>query len=233
MKLVAIVDTETSGLDPQTSQVVEVACILYSLELAMPLASFASILPTVKNEAAAVNGIPQQLLDDAPILSWQRQLNELTEASDAILAHNAEFDYGFLRLDIWVPKPWVCTMRHVKWPCPSSSAALTNVALAHGVPVIAAHRALTDCDIIARLLTRVSELGVPLPALIEEASRPQGIWQALVAYHDRDRARAAGFAPAYKDSKFEGWFLRSATPPQTDFPTKYVGMSEPIETRLS
>jgi len=84
-------------------------------------------------------------------------------------------------------------MNHVRWPNPCASKALVSIALAHGVGVVSAHRAMADCDIIARLLTRVHEMGIDLEDMIRTAMLPRARVQALVSYDDRQLAKDAGF----------------------------------------
>lgn len=89
--------------------------------------------------------------------------------------------------------PWICSMRHINWPKHSKSKSLVNMALAHGVPVISAHRALTDCDILARMLTRTHELGCSLPDLMKTALEPRILVQAMVSYKNHQMAKDADF----------------------------------------
>ena len=122
--------------------------------------------------------------------------------ADVVLAHRAEFDKSFLEAsegfnEIWggaPAKPWVCTKFHVAWPGAKSGEHLVHLALAYGVGVLAAHRALTDCDTIARILTRVKEQGHDLQALIGDAMKPRQRVQALVSFEQKDLAKEAGFA---------------------------------------
>jgi DNA polymerase-3 subunit epsilon len=83
-------------------------------------------------------------------------------------------------------------MNHIEWPNSSSSKALTAIALAHDVGVVSAHRALTDCDILSRLFTRVAE-SRSLQDLIEEALKPRKLFKANVDYHHRSLASKADF----------------------------------------
>ncbi len=57
-----------------------------------------------------------------------------------------------------------------------------------------AHRALTDCDTLARLFTRAHEMGTNLGAMLEKAMRPRVRVVAIVSYDDRLKAREQGFA---------------------------------------
>jgi DNA polymerase-3 subunit epsilon len=78
-------------------------------------------------------------------------------------------------------------------PWDGHSRKLVEIALAHGVGVSSAHRALTDVDVMARLLTRLRERGADLPALFRRAARPKALFYAVVPYERRQVAKDHGF----------------------------------------
>jgi hypothetical protein len=90
--------------------------------------------------------------------------------------------------------PWICTQSDVAWPKQSRpGGALVTLALEHDLGVAVARRALADCDLIARLLSRSRELGADLAAMLAQASRPRATFVALETYADQGKAKAAGF----------------------------------------
>jgi DNA polymerase-3 subunit epsilon len=69
-----------------------------------------------------------------------------------------------------------------------------SIALAHGVAVTSAHRAINDCLLLARLLERVDEdVDDLLHLALQRASRPKAEFIARTAYKDKDLVKAAGF----------------------------------------
>lgn len=200
MKNVLLLDTETGGVNHKVDKLVEIAAILYSLEYAMPITSFAALVPGDSNEAEAINGIPSALLKHANSVNMiAAVMDELIINCDAILAHSASFDFYFVQ-DVakeWGidpdSRPWICTMHDIDWPKKTKHRNLTALALAHGVPVIAAHRALTDVDILARLLTQVASTGVDIKELVQRGTRPKVLVESLVDYSNRDIAYTHGF----------------------------------------
>ena len=87
-----IIDTETTGTEA-TDRVIEVGCILYSVEHAAPLRSFASLIHADANPAEHVNHIPAALLADAPPADYV--WNEIAKLvymgePDVVVAHNAD-----------------------------------------------------------------------------------------------------------------------------------------------
>jgi DNA polymerase III subunit epsilon len=64
-----------------------------------------------------------------------------------------------------------------------------NLALNHGIGVSSAHRALTDCQLIAALFDRMDDL----EGMINKADRPKAVYRAQVSFEEKDLAKAAGF----------------------------------------
>ena len=198
MRRVIILDTETTGVT-ENDWTVEIAVILYDLVAATPIVTYSTLIRRETNAAAHINGISNTLLQSAPIIGSIETsiLRHFVREADAVIAHQAEFDKGFVFRDFcglgFDELPWICSMRHIDWPKHSKSKSLVNMALAHGVPIISAHRALTDCDILSRMLTRAHELGCSLPDLMKAALEPRILVQALVSYDNRQLAKDADF----------------------------------------
>lgn len=235
MDLITICDTETTGFK-NSDLVIEVAMILYSLVHAAPVATFATLIPRPSNSSTSrisgltaeeVHGIPQELLDKAAVINQTMAATVMSDmlcCSKAVLAHGAPFDKRMLKSSkVFGPEllnetPWICTMDNIKWPKKYSSKSLTSIALAHGVPVVTAHRALADCDIIARLLTKLHECGHDLVRLIEEAMEPHILVQALVEKPGSE-AKAAQF---YFEGPTKRWLK---TVKESEFKAGTLGFS--------
>lgn len=190
--LIAILDTETTGLDDD-AVAIEVAVMLYDLAHASPVSTFASVIRAGSNPAETLNHIPEGVVRDAPPPRdvWP-EVERLVAEGEAVLAHNAEFDRRFVPPTI-AARRWVCTMEDLQWPRGAPGDGLVKLALAHGLGVATAHRALADVEMLARLLTRVAELGVDLEAFVRRGLRPKATYQACVSYDDREQAKALGF----------------------------------------
>lgn len=193
MKTIAILDTETSGLDAKTDELLEVGVVLWSVQHRCVIGAHSWLnANATANAAEAVNGIPRAVLDDGTGRGQIRtKLVEHTCEAEAIVAHNADFDRQ------WLPElqndRWICSANDLEYPRPTTSRSLIALCLAHGVGVSSAHRALTDCLLVAHLLERVAELGADVEAMLERGLRPKAKYAALVSYDDREKAKAAGF----------------------------------------
>ncbi len=90
---ILILDTETTGLDENKDEVIEVGCILFDVSFKCVLSQVSFLFPVNKNEAEYVNGISADVTNISQ--PWEDGLNfflKLVDCSDFIVAHNAEFD---------------------------------------------------------------------------------------------------------------------------------------------
>lgn len=205
MRRALLLDTETQGLDPERHLVIEVAVMLYDLQLACPLESYASLIRADSNEAASINKIPAVALSEAndPREVWHAIL-DMRALADCVAAHNAEFDRRFVEAAcVGFPGPWCCTKTDFNWPRDLRGDSLVQLALGLGLGVASAHRAMADVDTTARVLTRLHEMGHSLPALFRCAARPKRRFAAMISYEDRDLAKKAGFM--WDEKKREWW----------------------------
>ena len=190
-----ILDTETTGLDPHQHQCIEVGAVLFDVPRRAVLSQISFLLPCDQNPARSVNGIdPEVSRLPQP---WPQALEffeAMLAAADVVLAHNAAFDrqwFGQGPLPA-IDKPWLCSMEDLRWPAERQLRATPSVrdlALAYGVPVWAAHRALTDCIYLAQVFERCPEL----ERLLQAGLEPRRLYRARLSYEERHKAREAGF----------------------------------------
>ena len=190
-----ILDTETTGLDPAEHRCIEVGAVLFHVPQRAVLSQISFLLPCQSNPAQAINGIAAEV-SRLP-QPWQPALacfEAMVEAAEVVVAHNAGFDrqwFGHGPLPA-ITKPWLCSMEDLRWPAERQLRATPSVrdlALAYGVPVWAAHRALTDCIYLAQVFERCADL----EQLLEAGLAPRRLYRARLSYEERHKAREAGF----------------------------------------
>ena len=190
-----ILDTETSGLDPATDHCLEVGAVLFHVPARAVLAQLSFLLPADTNPARSINGIDPAVTRVAQ--PWQQSLElflTMVHGADAVVAHNAAFDrqwFGTAALPA-IDKPWICSMEEIHWPAERhlrANPSVRDLALAYGIPVWAAHRALTDCIYLAQVFERCEDL----EALLVAAMEPRQLFRAQLSYAERHRAKEAGF----------------------------------------
>lgn len=220
VRTVAILDTETSGIDPAAGQLLEVAVVVYSVENADTIGVRSWLVEASENPAEAINGITPPLMQAGrPRADVMRELAEFCAPAEAWVAHNADFDRKWIDREIADLKPWICTVDDVAWPRHTESRGLIVLAVAHGVPVLSAHRALEDTLTLARLLRRVHELGHDVGAMLARGLRPKATYRAVVSFDDKEKARSAGFR---WDPERKWWVRKMATEDVSALPFRAV-----------
>ena len=219
-----IIDTETTGLDPQKDRCLEVGAILFDVSARSVLAQQSFLLPVESNAAEPINRIPASVTRlPQPWTGALRWFDELLSASDVLVAHNAAFDRQWFGRDPLpaVSHPWLCSMEDLRWPADRqlrSRPSVRDLALAYGVPVWSAHRALTDCIYLAEVFARCDDLETMLLHGLE----PRQLMRARVSYDDRHLAREAGFR--WNDPVKGAWTRRLSQREvkSLDFPVEVV-----------
>lgn len=184
--MIVVIDTETTGLDPKTAAIVELALVTMT-DRGLITGTFSTLIKPphpIPPEASAIHHITDAMVKKAPNIT-----KALLMASKAIsgekathyAAHNAAFDRGFLpRLE-----PWLCTYRVAKhlWP---EAPGHGNSVLRYWLPKLdkeinrasvpcpmdlPSHRALPDAWVTAHILKRMLKLR-PLAELMELSTQP-------------------------------------------------------------
>jgi len=192
---IRILDAETTALSPEQGHCIEVGAVLFHVPTRAVLQQISFLLPAAENPAQAINGIPaavtrlSQPRDEAIALFLA-----MAASAEVAVAHNAAFDrqwFGHGALPD-LNLPWICSMEEMRWPAErhlKATPSVRDLALAYGVPVWAAHRALSDCHYLVHVFKRCSEL----EGLLLAAREPRQLYVARLSYAERHHAREAGF----------------------------------------
>jgi len=165
-ELIVVIDTETTGLDPKTGCIVEVAALA---DNGRYYSTLVHLETSLSHEAAATNYITSDMLGDAPRLkaALDELRQELGATGDNVVyaAHNASFDRGFL--GELLHGRWLCTMRCAKHIWPGAPSYKNNVlhfwlGLEPKFPLLRPgelmpHTALYDVCVTKALLDRMLE----------------------------------------------------------------------------
>ncbi len=202
IRTIGIIDVETTSLDSSTGHVIEVALGLFSIEHGALIRARSWLCAAPAEAVTAtehVHGIPPALVAarGVPFEEVAKQIHAITTKEiDVLAAHQADFDRAWFPLFVQNAVPWICTLEDIKWPHRSTSRALTAIALAHGVGVVRAHRAMDDVLTLAALFDRAAELGEDLEAMLAHAMRPKARFAVADTTFDEARnvlAKEHGF----------------------------------------
>ena len=207
---ILILDTETTGLDENKDEIIEIGCILFHVSSKSVLSQVSFLFPVTTNEAENINGIPAEVTN--VVQPWEDGLNfflQLVDCSDFIVAHNVDFDkkwFGKGRLPK-LNKKWICSLEDINWSFQKSlknRPSVTDLALSFSIPVWNLHRALAYCFYLSEVFKKCENL----EELLLKATEPRFLYKALVSYEERYLAKKEGFR---WNSPLEGAWSRKLT----------------------
>ena len=163
----ACLDFETTGFSPKRDRVIEVAIV--TVTQGTVGSSWTSLInpgDDIELGATHIHGIKRDWIRNAP--SFAEIAGNLFSLLDGkvLVAHNANFDLGFLRSEMsraeLLPKgtlfPHWDTMKAADFaPSMPVSRKLVDVAAAFGVEIANAHQALDDAFAVAEIVAAVTE----------------------------------------------------------------------------
>ena len=210
-----VLDTETTGLDPRSDSIIELALLSVRVDLASgrpvgPVTVYESFEDPGRPITPAITQITG--IDDS-MVHGQRiddtRVSDLVAQADLIIAHNAGFDRPFVeaRLPLFADKPWACSFAGIDWKKEGSGSAKLEFLAAERGWFYDAHRAQVDCHALLQVLS------TPLPGGQTGLSR---LWSGIGQTHYNLRATGAPFdakdslkARGYRwDSEARVWWTR-------------------------
>ncbi|PLV56705.1 PolC-type DNA polymerase III [Thermotoga sp. SG1] len=160
-----VFDFETTGLDPQVDEIIEIGAV--KIKEGRIIDEYHTLIKpsgVISRKSVEITGITQEMLERERAI--EEVLPEfLAFLEDSILvAHNANFDYRFLRL--WIKKvlgkdwekPYVDTLALAKSLLRLKSYSLDSVVKKLGLGSFRHHRALDDARVTAQVFLRFIEM---------------------------------------------------------------------------
>jgi DNA polymerase III subunit epsilon len=202
--LAAVVDVETTGIDPEHDKIIELGMCVFEYgrndgQIYRMIGSWDWLedpeIP-LPPEITRLTGITDQMvaghrIDDAAV-------NDLLGKVVLVIAHHAAFDRGFLerRLPVFATKHWACSLSDIDWRAEGiRSSALEFIAYSLGF-FHDGHRAASDCratlHVLSQSLPQTSRLA--LAALLEKArTRVWRLWARDAPFEMKDLLKARGY----------------------------------------
>ncbi|GAB3264629.1 exonuclease domain-containing protein [Chitinimonas naiadis] len=182
------VDLETTGANAQRDRITEVGIVTWDGEQASEWSSLVNPETPIPPFISQLTGITDAMVETAPLFS-SLATELLTRLEGYVfVAHNARFDYGFLRnefkrLGLDFKARVVCTVKLSKRLFPGEyKHNLDAVAARNGLVVAGErHRALTDAQLIYQFLVKLKreysreELDAALEGISRQPILPAGL----------------------------------------------------------
>jgi DNA polymerase III subunit epsilon len=203
-KLAIFLDLETTGLDPERDEIIELAMVPFRYsndgqifevndafdELREPSSG------TIPEEITRITGITDEMVRGKTINS--ERVAEIAAPAALIIAHNANFDRKFAEkaFDVFSTKAWACSMTQIPWKQELfEGMKLEYLAMKSGF-FYDAHRAETDCHAGIELLSKpLPQSGnLALQTLLGEARKPTcRVWAENAPFEFKDMLKARGY----------------------------------------
>ncbi|MBN2022765.1 MAG: 3'-5' exonuclease [Pirellulales bacterium] len=155
-----VVDIETTGLDPDRHEIIEIGAIKVNRDSTFHQTFQALVRPTrrISTRITEITGITNEMLrqEGESLETALRAFAEFAE-SLGIVFFNADFDRAFLRAAalrarVRLRGHTACALAMARRAWPGlGSYKLTNLAKIMGLGTSGAHRALKDCELTAHV----------------------------------------------------------------------------------
>lgn len=163
-QVMAIVDTETTGMRPGFARVMDIGIIrVENGKVVERYQTFVNPRQSVPGFIARFTGISDQDLLGAPDFDEVALEVERLLKDAVFVAHNAGFDYGFIKAEFarlgmdWQAQT-LCSVKLSRLLFPKEkSHSLDSVIARHGIVCSSRHRALPDAEVVLEFLQKVGE----------------------------------------------------------------------------
>lgn len=165
---IVVFDFETTGLNPGSDRIIEIGAIkLQGFEEATQFHALIDPEMLISPEIEKITGISQSMVQGQATI--QDKLPEFLEFIDGslLVAHNAEFDMGFLRKnasDLGTQLDWdcFCSLKLARSVLPHlESKSLDSLATHYQLQFEARHRSIGDCKVTAKVLAKMLAEAAP------------------------------------------------------------------------
>ena len=231
-RLGLLVDVETTGLDPEKDEVIELAMLpfRYSLrgaviEVLDPFDQLRQPSIPIPPGVTALTGITDEMVAGQQLNP--EDVSEFAAPADLVVAHNAAFDRRFLErlCPVFCTMPWACSMTEIDW----SAEGIEGTKLAYLAAVYGfffdRHRAVNDClaavELLSRSLPRSGITG--LASLLTRARQTTWrIWAVNSPFELKELMKARGYRwNGQENSHPKAWYI-DVTDDQKDAELDYL-----------
>ena len=201
---VVVVDTETTGLNADKDEIIEIGLVVVAVgatsgqafEVLDSYGALEEPSGPIPPETTLVHGITDEMvvgqrIDDLRVQAMLKNVG-------LVVAHNAGFDRRFLerRLPVFAELPWACSVKDVAWCEEGFGSQKLDYLLMQCGFFHEAHRAEADClallEVLQRPLAKAS--GVAMTQLLRAANQKRyRIWAVNSPFEVKDDLKAMGY----------------------------------------
>lgn len=202
VRFVSVVDTETTGTDPMTDEVIDVAVVTLEVDAAGQILGIVSAGQALRDPHMPIPAHITALtgLTDDDVRGKSIDLDRLEHRlrnADVLIAHNARFDVAFLEtlMPGLVGAAWACSANDFDWFRAGFDGRKLGHLLMQAGWFNEAHRAMSDVISLIHVLSyRLPHGGTILGELLANAERPTVKFEATgAAYEKRSMLKARGY----------------------------------------
>lgn len=218
VRLGLFVDVETTGLDPNKDEILELAMLPFRYSIDGTVVEVLGLFDRLREpsspippEITALTGISDAMVAGKKI--DPEEVSRFASPAALIIAHNAAFDRRFIErfCPLFATKPWACSMAEINWNAEGfEGVKLAYLAASFGF-FYERHRAANDCmaalEILSQTLPRsgVSALGSLLAQARQSTWR---IWAENSPFEFKDKLKVRGYRWNAEDNgRPRSWYI--------------------------
>ena len=212
------VDVETTGLDPDRHEIIELAMVPFTYGRDGRIFSIGEAFQQLQEpkepiapEITAITGITGEMVSGHELDS--HAVEAFMANADLIVAHNASFDRRFLEnfSPAFEMKPWACSIQQVDWRSEGFEGTRLGYLVASAGYFYDRHRAQNDCYAAIELLAKtLPQCGEPaFKQLLENARKTTWrIWATYAPFDLKDALRERGYKwSSGGNGSLRAWFI--------------------------
>ncbi|MBP0582156.1 3'-5' exonuclease [Labrys sp. LIt4] len=201
--LAVIVDTETTGLDHEKNEIIELGMVAVTYDPAGQVGDVVGIFNALRQprepippEITRLTGITDAMVAGKTIST--AEVEAFIEPADLVIAHNARFDRPFCERFTpgFAPKPWACSNVEIAWSDRGFEGTKLGYLLGQSGYFHNGHRAVDDCHALLEVLARPNGPGgtAPFAELLKASERARIRISATNSPFDmKERLKARGY----------------------------------------
>lgn len=218
MKRAVFLDVETTGLDPNVDEIIELAMVPFWYEDSGRIAGAGIGRSELRQPQKPIPADVTQLTGITPDMVAGKTIDFAAAAQFAgdglIVAHNAAFDRRFVERSCpqLANNRWACSLSEIPWAANGfESAKLSLIGQAHGF-FYDGHRAVNDCYAGIEVLSRSVPVGGTESAmkmlLSSSNSRSWRCWADGAPFEKKDLLKSRGYRWADgSDGRPRAWWI--------------------------